>query len=140
MTKEAILGLITKLKDWLQNGLQILSEFEELVKQTPEEIMKNAKSDFLSKDSQIYARVLSQEHKIFIFPIESFQVKVNDPAIIWLKSHVYTKASRKHNFNFEFVEKDGLLKEICVLGQLNEKEKEKLLNATRWALEKAISR
>ena len=140
MSKEAMLVLISHLKDWLQRGLEILNEFQQAVESTPGPIIENPESEFLSKGSEVYARILRAKNEISIYPIESLKVKVNDAAINWLQSKVFEKASAKHGFKYEFVNRNGLLEAIKIQGEVREEEVEKLLNATKWALEKASSR
>ena len=140
MAKEAVLGLISQLKDWLQQGLQILSEFQQAVESTPGPIIENPESEFLSKGSQVYARILRGRNEIGIYPIESLRVKVNDAAINWLQSKVFEKAAAKHGFKYEFLNRNGLLEAIKIHGEVSEEEVDKLLNATKWALQKASSR
>ncbi|RLI82362.1 hypothetical protein DRP04_04125 [Archaeoglobales archaeon] len=140
MSKEAILILISHLKDWLHQGLEILSEFQQAVESTPSAIIESPESEFLAKGSQVYARILKDKNEVGIYPIESLQIKVNDAAISWLQNKVFEKAAAKHGFQYQFVNRDGFLEAIKVRGQVSQEEIDKLLNATKWAFEKASSR
>ena len=140
LSKDAILMLISHLKDWLHQGLEILSEFQQAVESTPGPIIETPESEFLSKGSQVYARILRGKNEIGIYPIESLKVKVNDAAINWLEKKVFEKASAKHGFKYQFVNRNGLLEAIKIHGEISQEEVDKLLNATTWALEKANSR
>jgi len=140
LSKEAILILISHLKDWLQQGLEILSEFQQAVESTPDPIIENPESEFLSKGSEVYARILRAKNEISIYPMESLKVKVNDAAINWLQNKVFEKASAKYGFKYEFVNRNGFLEAIKIRGEIGQQEVDKLLNATKWALEKASAR
>ncbi|RLG98293.1 hypothetical protein DRO19_04595 [Candidatus Bathyarchaeota archaeon] len=135
---KTILMLISHLKDWLHQGLEILSEFQQAVESTPQPIQETPEAEFLSKGSQVLARVFKGKGEIQIFPIESLKVKADDRAIIWLKGRFKAAKDKHPDFNFEFFSKDGILEKITVSGNLSEFER--LRDATVWALEKASSR
>ena len=138
MTVEVIKALLIKLIESRQSEIQELKQLLQTLEQTPAEVIENSEHELLGKGSQVYARVLRRNGELIIIPIESYGVKVGDPAVKWLRGR-FEKASEKHpDFKFEFVEKDGRLEKITVSGNLSEFER--LKDATVWALEKAASR
>jgi len=138
MTVEAIKALLIKLIESRENEIQELKQLLQTLEQTPVEVIGNSEHELLGKGSQVYARVLRRNGELIIIPIESYGVKVGDPAVKWLRGR-FEKASEKHpDFKFEFVEKNGRLEKITVSGNLSEFER--LKDATVWALEKAASR
>jgi len=140
MAIEAIRALIAKLIELKEQELTQLKQFLETLNATPEAIIETPEAQFLSKGSKVYARILKGNNEIGIYPIESLQVKVNDATISWLQNKVFEKAAAKHGFQYQFVNRDGFLEAIKVHGQLSQEEIDKLLNATKWAFEKASSR
>jgi len=138
MTVEAVKALIQKMIEVREQEIEELKGFLEALEATPQPIQETPEAEFLSKGSQVYARVLRRNGKLTIFPIESYAIKADDPAIKWLRER-FKKAAEKHpDFKFEFAEKDGRLEKISVSGNLAEFER--LQNATVWALEKAATR
>lgn len=124
----------------LESKAESLRKLLKTIEESPKEILETPNADFLARGSQVYARILKCNGELSIFPIESLQIKINDKAIVWLRNKVYSRASEKHGFKFEFVDRNGLLSTIKIHGLTNEAEIEKLLKATLWALEKASER
>jgi len=136
---QAIKALITKLIEARENEIKELRNFLETINETPEPIIEEPTADFLAKGSNILARILKNGDELQILPIESLQIKANDKAIQWLQNKIFQKASEKHGFKYQFIAEKDMLQAIKVQG-INEEEKDKLLNATKWALEKAADR
>ena len=135
MSKEAVLILISHLKDWLHQGLEILSEFQKAVEETPKEIIESPNSDFLTRKNKLLARLLKRENCLIVLPVESLRIKANDRAITWLKNQPLKAAEQKHGVKFVFEEDKGILRSIKLEGP--QEELEKLLQPISWALEKA---
>jgi len=137
---QAIKALITKLIEARENEIKELRNFLETINETPEPIIEEPTADFLAKGSNILARILKNGDELQILPIESLQIKANDKAIQWLQNKIFQKASEKHGFKYQFIAEKDMLQAIKAQGINSEEEKQKLLNATRWALEKASTR
>ena len=126
--------------EYLEDRAKSLRELLKVIEETPKEVIESPNANFLAKGSQVYARFLRYNGELQVFPIKRLQIKVNDRAIVWLRNKVYSRASEKHGFKFEFVNENGLLSAIKVHGLTDEAEVSKLLKATLWALEKASER
>lgn len=140
MTVSAVKALIQKMIEVREQEIEELKGFLEALEATPQPIQETPEAEFLSKGSQVYARILKDKNEVGIYPIESLQIKVNDAAISWLQNKVFEKAAAKHGFQYQFVNRDGFLEAIKVRGQVSQEEIDKLLNATKWAFEKASNR
>jgi len=113
-------------------------EFQQTIESTPQPIQETPEAEFLSKGSQVYARLLRKENEISIYPIESYGIKAADPAINWLKGRFEAVAQKHPDFQYKFVEKDGKLREITINGNLQQFNS--LKSPTIWALQKAADR
>jgi len=90
---------------------------------------------------KLYARVIQTENKLTILPIESFQIKANDPTITnFLIPKVLKNMKEKHGLDYSIEESNGLLRAIIITGSLDAKTIEDLKNPVGWALEKASER
>jgi len=135
MSVEALKAFCAKFEEWLQNGLQIVKEFEKALAETPKDIIKSPDSDFLTRKDKLLARLLKRENCLIVLPVESLRIKANDRAITWLKNHPLKAAEQKHGVKFIFEEDKGILRSIKLEGP--KEELEKLLQPISWALEKA---
>ena len=88
-----------------------------------------------------YARIIQTENKLTILPIESFQIKANDPTITnFLIPKILKNMKKKHGLDYRIEESNGLLRAIVITGSLDAKKIEELKNPVGWALEKASKR
>lgn len=92
-------------------------------------------------NGKVYARVIQTENKLTILPVESFQIKANDPTITnFLIPRVLKNMKEKHGLDYSIEERKGLLHAIIITGSLDAKTIEDLKNPIGWALEKASER
>ena len=135
MSVEALKAFCAKFEEWLQNGLEIVKEFGKTLEITPKELVEEPNSEFLTRKDKLLARLIRNENSIAIFPVESLRIKVNDPAITWLKNQPLKAATEKHGISFSFTENKGILRSIRLEGPIEELER--LLQPIGWALQKA---
>lgn len=93
------------------------------------------------KAGRLLARVFESTDKLTIMPLETLQVKADDPAVQrFLIPKVLERLKEKKELNYAFEADYGFLKVIRVEGKLSSEDKAGLRRAVAWTLEKASSR
>jgi len=140
LTVEALKALINKLIETKENEIQELKGLLQALEETPKEVVEQSDAQFLTRKDKLYARILKQDNKLIIMPIESLGIKVKDPAIIhFLQPKILDRMQKKHGIRYRLESKDGkTLRAIVIEGEGYDENR--LLDACAWSLEKAANR
>ena len=150
MSKEKEVPLDVKAISIIRNHLDLaVSEITTLLKDEAIRLKAHVEvAPFEAKGIQhidyngkLYARVIQTENKLTILPVESYQIKADDPTITnFLRPRILEKIKEKHGFDYSIEESNGLLHAIIIRGSLDAKTIEELKSPVGWALEKASER